>query len=65
MQYTKLKQIAIKNNNKELKQLIKELKQIDKQINNLLNSNCNLKDIELLYTKQINLIDSYIGDSDQ
>jgi len=59
--YNKLKQIAIKNNNKELLNLIKELNNIDIQINNILNSNAgSLEDVIKLYDIQDALINEYL-----
>lgn len=59
--YNKLKQIAIKNNNKELLNLIKELNNIDIQINNILNSNAGtLEDVIKLYDIQDALINEYL-----
>lgn len=59
--YNKLKQIAIKNNNKELLNLIKELNNIDIQINNILNSNAgSLEDVIKLYDMQDALINEYL-----
>ena len=43
-----------------MKELYKELKRIDKQINNIINYGGSLKDVERLYTKQINLINEYL-----